>query len=504
MLFTGIVAMSLLSCNDDLANSIFPEKYIKIHSLKESGIKDFTMNTTQQQVVDSILILKGGGSPQSGSNMALKVLSIEDAATMGGYEPDKIRIIPKDSYDVTRGQNIILDANEDHKYVPITFYPAAIYEAMQEEEQQGLVWVLPIALESASDTVNNTRNSLLMRFEVNRPLVEWEIVEDANAEIAFQTLDVPLKLRISHSEDNVLDFTAGLDIAENENLVNRYNDSLGTNYAVLPNGTYSFGNFSFSPGDKEAQTSLRLSRAGLQTDKTYLLPLKLSELSVENIEKSGKIKYLIVTNPKYVYRDVQRTDWKIVFANNQQRWREPDFFAKSLIDGNIETAWATKWDGAIPTWDDYDYGAMDYWGYHMFWERRDIPNIVIVIDMGREVNFGAVGVGQGTLDMGDRDLKSCEFYLSDSFTFVADGDLENYNNVNKSNTWNLAITCNDIPNVGGGPYWYHLHESNQISNVQKGRYLKIRPTASHRANNLVSFSELYVKELISIDGNSVQ
>jgi len=94
--------------------------------------------------------------------------------------------------------------------------------------------------------------------------------------------------------------------------------------------------------------------------------------------------------------------------------------------------------------------------------------------------------------------------LSDSFTFVADGDLENYNNVNKSNTWNLAITCNDIPNVGGGPYWYHLHESNQVSNVQKGRYLKIRPTASHRANNLVSFSELYVKELISIDGNSVQ
>lgn len=504
ILLTGVFTSFFCSCNDDFANNIFPDRYIKILSLKETGIKDITMNTTQQQVVDSILILKGGGRPNSTSNMGLKVLSREEAAAIGGYEVSNIRLIPTDSYDVSQGQNIKLEENEDHKYVPITFYPIEIYAAMDEEEQEGLVWVLPLALESSSDTINDSRNKLLIRFEVNRPLVEWEIIEDENAEIALQTLDVPLKLKISHSEDNVLDFTVGLSHTENENLVNRYNDSLGTNYALLPNNTYNLSDFSFNAGDREAQSTLQLRRAGLQQDKTYLLPLKLSELSVDNIEKTNRVKYIVVTNPKYVYRDVQRNDWKVVFVNNQQRWRAPDFFATSLIDGKIETAWATKWDGAIPTWDDYDYGAMDYWGYHMFWERRDIPNIVIVIDMGKEVNFGAVGVGQGTLDMGDRDLKSCEFYLSDSFKFIADGDLENYKNVNKGNTWNLAITYNNIPNVGGGPYWYHLHESSTVSNVPKGRYLKIRPTASHRANNLVSFSELYVKELISIDGNPVQ
>ena len=70
----------------------------------------------------------------------------------------------------------------------------------------------------------------------------------------------------------------------------------------------------------------------------------------------------------------------------------------------------------------------------------------------------------------------------------------------KDNDWTLALTCTNIPNEGGGPYWYDVSDANIAAGVSKGRYLKIRPTESHRDNNLASFSELYVKEIVTVDG----
>lgn len=500
ILFTGV----LFSCNDDLANSIFPDKYVKILSLKETGIKDIDMNTTQGSVIDSILILKGGGRPNTTSNMELKVLSKEAAAAIGGYELSDIRLIPTDSYDIAIDRNIVLEDDEDHKYVPITFYPAEIYAAMKEEEQEDLLWVLPIALESSSDTINNTQNKLLMRFDVNSPLVEWEVSEDENAEIVFQTLDVPLKLKISHSEENISDFTLGFDLSENENLVNKYNDSLSTNYTLLPSGTYSLRDISFTAGEGEAETNLQLSRSGLQTDETYLLPLKLSGLSVDNIEKTERIRYLVITNPKYVYQDVDRGDWEIAYANCQEPWDSPNFYASSMIDDDTNTAWASNWGADLAVGDDFDYSYSA--GYPACTDRRDIPNMVVVIDMGREVSFGGVGFNKST-DIGHQDLKACEFYLSDSFRFKPyqeGGSIENYNTVNDGNNWgNSVLTCTDIPQQVG-TFWYYVDETELMQGVQKGRYLKFRPTASHRGDNFSNLNELYLKELISIEGNAVK
>lgn len=506
ILLVGISGFLLFSCNDDDKDNIFPDKYVKIFSLKESGVRDLAMNTTQQNVKDSILILRGGGRPNSISNLEIKVLTLEEASVLGGYELDEIQIVPSDAYEITEGQNIKLEANEDHKYVPITFSPQKIYSGMKEYDDE-ITWVLPIALVSQTDTINDSQNKILLRFDVRSPLVEWKINEDANAEIIYKTLEYPITLSVAYSEENALDFSCTLDVSENEKLVEAYNSSFGTDYKILPTGAYSFDEFNFKAGDKETTATLNLSRTGLQTDETYLLPLKLSTLSTDAIEKTNEVRYLLVTNPKYVYKDVDRSSWKVVFSNNQTPWMKPYFYATSLIDDDLVSAWGTWWDGPLPSGvdDDFDYNSVSD-VYPTFLSRRDMPNMVIVFDLGRETVLGGVGFNKSDIT-GDQDLKSCDFYLSDSFTFKSHkegGSIENYNNVNEGNNWGKAVfTCTNIP-AQKGTFWYHLSEADLASGAPKGRYLKFHPTESHRTPNLCGFNELYMKELISIDGNAVK
>lgn len=60
ILLASSLLFILLSCNDNDDNYV-PEAYRKILSLKESGIKDYSMNANQSSITENILILKGGG-----------------------------------------------------------------------------------------------------------------------------------------------------------------------------------------------------------------------------------------------------------------------------------------------------------------------------------------------------------------------------------------------------------------------------------------------------------
>lgn len=81
ILLASSLLFILLSCNDNDDNYV-PEAYRKILSLKESGIKDYSMNANQSSITENILILRGGGEPHSESNMEMYIMSKEDCNTM--------------------------------------------------------------------------------------------------------------------------------------------------------------------------------------------------------------------------------------------------------------------------------------------------------------------------------------------------------------------------------------------------------------------------------------
>lgn len=188
------------------------------------------------------------------------------------------------------------------------------------------------------------------------PLIEWNGMaeETHNAEIDhYKELQYPLSLNVAYSEDNTLDFTCRLVTTENEQLVADYNARMGTNYTLLPDNSYSVGEFVFNTGDKQSDTNLILKREGLTTDQSYLLPLQL-EISTDLIEKTKDIKYLLVTNPKYIYQDIDRSSWKIAFCNTENGW---GWDAQGLIDNTMTKVWTSQagggWNLDWPGKDDF-------------------------------------------------------------------------------------------------------------------------------------------------------
>ena len=89
ILLASSLLFILLSCNDNDDNYV-PEAYRKILSLKESGIKDYSMNANQSSITENILILRGGGEPHSESNMEMYIMSKEEACEAWGMNWNRL------------------------------------------------------------------------------------------------------------------------------------------------------------------------------------------------------------------------------------------------------------------------------------------------------------------------------------------------------------------------------------------------------------------------------
>jgi hypothetical protein len=500
MLLAGLLVPMLTACDNDDKKNIFPEGYDKILALKENGVVEVDMNTTQSDVNDSILIMRGGANPKSETNLTVQIMSKSDAAEAWGYKDDELEIIPSDAYKLVGSNELSLSKDDEYKYIPLVYNPLKIYNAMKTNKKA--VWVLPLYIESKTATINSQRNKVLIKFAVKSPLIEWK-TENMDAEIIYKNLNVNLNAAIANSEDNKYDFTCDVSTANAAKLVEEYNDSMGTHYEVLPEKAYSINKFSFVQGSLNSSTTLSLSRNGLTSDHTYLLPIQLGSLSNEVIDKSDKIIYVVVTCPKYVCQIVDRTIWKIAFANTQDTgiWS-----ARSLFDNNYNTEWSAHWSGAVASADDFDYDdAYFKLGYPACRLRRDVPNMALILDLGRKVMVAGIGVAKMAGFVGDQDLKDLEIYMADNFTFKTvkqGGSFYNYNNLNDGNSWHLALTYKDIPRQQG-TFWYNLSESD-MQNAVSGRYLKFHPTAVYRSLNACQCAELFIKEIISIDGNPVE
>lgn len=195
---------------------------------------------------------------------------------------------------------------------------------------------------------------------------------------------------------------------------------------------------------------LHLSREGLNSDETYLLPLKFDAASFP-VGVSEEVRYLVVTNPKYVYRPVDRKDWKLLYANSQEHWYgatlDLQWFATYAFDGRPETTWGTQWNGAKsnPSWDDYEYDPADK-NLHsivptLFQGSREVPNIIMVIDLGREYNLGGAGILQSTKPQ-EQKVKRCEVYAESAFEFKTvreGGTIANYNTLDEGNDWKFSL-----------------------------------------------------------------
>lgn len=498
VIFALIACMSLLSSCNDNELDIFPEGYDKIVMLKQNGIINVKLNTTMKSYSDSLLILCGGAHPDAGSTISLRVMNKDEVSETWGYEKNTVEILPATAYKLATADDMVIPEGSAYKYIRLVYNPNAIFDIINQNPD--VKWVLPLVVESNNATVNKDKNKVMLCFQVFKPSVEWTWSEDINAEIVYKTLDLELGAKVANTQENTNNFTCTVTAENIDQQVKHYNDSCGTNYKPIPVQSFTISDMTFTAGEVKTTAKLTLSRKGLQADEKYLLPITIGKPSLDGMIVDKKVHYVVVTNPKVVTREIDRSNWKIKFCNCQEPWNGT-FTALAMIDGNPETSWGSHWSQALAQSDDFDYGDVVYGkGFASCTMRRDIPNMCTVIDLGATYTIGGVGVYKPSTDV---DLKGVEIFVAPAFNFktVKDGGrFSNYNNVNDDNEWTLAVTFNDIPRTKG-TFWQNVSSSQQLAS---GRFIKFHPTASWREANLAQCGELYLREVVSIDGEPIK
>lgn len=517
ILAVAFIALPLLwGCSEK--DNLFPDSYKKVFAFKDNATINLSMNTTQEVVTDSLLILRGGGEPSTPSTLRMRVMSKAEACAQWGYEESQIELIPDDAFKFANGSDISLGADDAHAYSVLNFLPQSIYDAMQQNA--AVTYVLPLQLTSMTDTVNHEMSHVLFTFEVHQPMLQWGDI-NTNMQITYGELTAQIPLLITQSEYNNLDITCNLDNSENEALVKAYNEAQGTDYAALPTSAYTLDEqVTFKKDSMSTNANLKLTRSGLEEDKTYLLPLKIKSLSSLHMLKTDEVRYIKVTAPSVCYEEMDRSKWTVAFCNADDRRLK--FQCTKMLDGDVSTYWNTPWHlqtGVDYTGDDYRYAGITYSSganydptyYHSFDACRRPGNIVCVIDLGQVETLYGVGiikpVGPAS-DPGFKDTKECEYYIADAFNFKPyndGGTIANYNTANDGNNWRLAAKATDVPYVGGPTIWANVSEANMENGFSRGRYLKVRVTESYRKTNpCIQIAELYARRVLSIHGRKVE
>ena len=152
---------------------------------------------------------------------------------------------------------------------------------------------------------------------------------------------------------------------------------------------------------------------------------------------------------------------------------------------------------------------------------RKYDKVVVVIDLGETVNIHSIGLSKMAGNVGNLDLKGVEFFTEDQFTLETarqykDTDtakyraaIANYSTADAGNAWRKFMVWNDIPKgntTDGLPtVWKTTPDEYMNTAAAKGRFLKIHPTASYRSTmNCIEICDLYIRKLITIDGEPVQ
>ncbi|MBP5558668.1 MAG: DUF1735 domain-containing protein [Bacteroidales bacterium] len=521
------------SCDRDDQIEIFPEEYFKVLYIKDSGERNITMNTAQDSVTEQMLVVKGGAHPEMEAQCRLEVMPAAEAAAQWGFSEGEFGIIPQDSYKLP--ESVSLTEDTPYKYLEVQLYPGKMASAMKEKAASS--WILPLRLTSETASINRDNSLVLLTCSVVSPLIGWAKTGAQAVTIDYKTLSYPIELTITKTEINKVAFTGKIE-ALGEDAVAAFNEKHGTAYPLLPAGSYSLGEIAFAENELSGSATVNLSRTGLTADVEYLLPVRLTSVTSDLFELSDDVKYLIVGNPKFAFEEVDPASWKIAFSNSEDR--NSEYWAMNMFNRDPGSNFCSYWnvtqqtrigtdvddfrypvEGKYPGTCTYDSGRLAGTTIDVLYPCcdgvRKYDYVVVVIDLGETVNIHSIGLSKKAGSLGNLDLKGIEFYTEDRFTLETAAQykgvdvakyraaIANYNTANEGNAWRLCMKWDDIPkgttSEGLPAVWNVMPPESMNTPAAKGRYLKLRPTASYRANtNCIEICDIYIRKLITIDG----
>lgn len=491
LLFWGVLMAASCSNSEDEFTDISSEEYQTTHNIlyvKDYGKQEMNMNTVEADPVYSIHVFKAGIDTSLPAHLKLAVLSQKELNdSYGLLDKTEYKIIPDNMYSKLESE-INLLPQETSKKIDITFKPALIYQLM--EENKDTQYVLPIRLSSEQDSVDILKNDVMLVLDVKQPKITFKSNE-IKSTMVYKQLEVNIEANLQNTQAK-WNFSCQLSDGESGNaqLVEEYNKVHNTNYLPMPSSAYTMPDLTFKKGMIGTNLKMNISRTPLESDKNYLLPLKMERTSLEGFQVDENVCFVIVENPKYIIEDCDRSKWEVLFCNSDHK-NSPGGGggdgggAGKLFDNDIYTFWHCNYagpndDNQIP---------------QKFEGSRDLPHTIIV-DMKEPIVVYSLGWAQRQYS-DFQDPKKIEYYVSDDMEFQLGGK-ENYSDPHENN-WSFLMEAS-YEKING-VQWRAVTDEN-LEKLNKGHLLKIKVTESNRPN-LSNGGELYVKRVAVVDGEPI-
>lgn len=315
------------SCEDGHKN--FTDEFATILYLNKTGVIDLAFYNTGKDGSFTTSICKSGHDLAGQANVFLSVLSEEELKAYNASSGSDFKLLPEKYYTMPT-ENFIFTATDSYKLLDVNFKT----EAMKKELPDTEVYVLPIRLNSANDSINANLNLMVLKPSIQTPTLIMEktgkhTVELSTLAASTSLFTIPVYLDVN----NEWDFTCVFEKDEAKLLaaVNEFNLSSGTNYTLLPANGYTFDErLPFTPDLLINQLEVTLDRTSL-SNGSYLLPIIMKECEGKPFDAKGSCYiHLTVTNKIIA---------SMMYVNSVSPW---DSWER-LIDGDIKTQWQSIW-----------------------------------------------------------------------------------------------------------------------------------------------------------------
>lgn len=376
--------IGLMACLNSCEKAdIYPEEFDSVFSIRDAGVKDFTLYATDEVVEIPLVVMKGGYDPAVKSTATLKVMSADEfdeykvntgALKYMLIDPACYSFLPDENSELLSMKYVFDSAEKKAETAVLYVRPAAVGDFFAANEKEivdsGLVPVIPVMLFSETDTVNANGNVTILKVNVEIP----------NLTVDIQPVNVSSVSKASFAEtpdsihyhrpscnfsipcDNPWGFT--LNLIADQDAIEDYNDVTGRQYIALKPEDFELKtNYCFAPGTTTAALDLAMKLDSLDLKKKYAVAVRIdpqnpitwdssfnpgSALKVDteqilyfvvSVNDNAELKLVPLTAAMVTSKDIEPTEGSIA----------------NLFDGSEDTHFHSTWSATATH--DATYGS---------------------------------------------------------------------------------------------------------------------------------------------------
>lgn len=512
------LSLALCGCKDMEGeyDSIVPDDYHSIVTIKDSGVRNITFSVAEQQYHYPINILKGGSHIDRVTDVVLEVMTqewLDD--NYNNQQGTRYKTLSASMYSIT-DYHLEIGKGEPGKSADIVLNAPLIYSAMQNPANSDREFVLAVKIESSTSPVDPERSVVILHCNVSPVVVSFTET--------LQRFKMPDNAAMATSQIQLekqgdFEATIHLEPMTQHELQAKYGESDDVTYQALASECYSFEADVTIPAETQFFTygveldvpAIR-EAIGAADGRTCVIPLTMTAIT-EGVEIGNSDVLLILTDHDYTFTDVVNKEaWSVVYGTIAMPFGKFEKMFDAYADGD-------GWMGYI------NDGFPNSQNLGQPYVVMDLSSSVMVSEIG--VQVGYEGGWYDTMPLG------VEFYVSDNA--IIDPKLtdtewnllnavgnygnettlsEDYVNLhNRLREFDSQIEWVKVGTISGllptanftGQYWVKVSQSI-LSKQIMGRYLKVVPIPAgpeFTTGDRTKIHELYVRKVKEIDGNPI-